>query len=239
LVLNTLCYILGWRTLGKKFVVYSAISTGGFSLAYYICELFDPLWPQLAEMPLVAAIAGAAFVGVGAGLCVRIGGATGGDDAFAMSLSKLLHCNIAIIYLAADVIVLALSLTYIPLNRILYSLLTVVLSGQIVGLIQRIGVPKKPKGGKLKSEPSKQCNGSEIDITNNDESTANTPAEYTEVKDAPAVSAEHTEVKPTSAVPAEHTEEKDAPAVPAEHTEEKDAPAVPAEHDSTPKPDTP
>ena len=62
-----------------------------------------------------------------------------GDDALAMSLSALLHVDIRWVYLASDLCVLALSLTYIPLKRIAFSLLTVVLSGQIIGWIQ----PKK------------------------------------------------------------------------------------------------
>lgn len=144
-VLNTLCYLLGVKALGRKFVVYSTISTLGFSGVYFICEQFDPLFPQIAEMPLLAAVVGALFVGIGAGLCVRIGGAPSGDDALAMSLSKLIKCKIEVIYLFSDLIVLALSLTYIGIDRIMYSLLTVILSGQIIGIIQRIGRKKKAK----------------------------------------------------------------------------------------------
>ena len=75
---------------------------------------------------------------VGAGLCVRAGGATTGDDALAMSLSHLTKIPIQWIYLTSDLIVLGLSLTYIPVRRIGYSLLTVILSGQLIGLMQRI-----------------------------------------------------------------------------------------------------
>ena len=137
-VLNSACYLFGAKQLGKEFIFYSALSTAGFSLAYKICEQFDPLWPQLYEMPLLASVAGALFVGVGAGLCVRIGGAPSGDDALAMSLSKLTHIKIQWVYLLSDFLVLALSVTYIPLQRLGYSVLTVILSGQIIGLIQRI-----------------------------------------------------------------------------------------------------
>lgn len=137
-VLNSACYLFGAKQLGKEFIFYSALSTAGFSLAYKICEQFDPLWPQLYEMPLLASVAGALFVGVGAGLCVSIGGAPSGDDALAMSLSKLTHIKIQWVYLLSDFLVLALSVTYIPLQRIGYSVLTVILSGQIIGLLQRI-----------------------------------------------------------------------------------------------------
>lgn len=143
LVLNGACYALGWKTLGKEFIGYSLAASCGYSASYAICEQFPPLWPQIAGMPLTAAIAGAVFIGIGAGLCVRVGGATSGDDALAMSLSTLTKLPIQRIYLISDLIVLGLSLSYIPVRRIGYSLLTVVLSGQIIGWIQLIPVSRK------------------------------------------------------------------------------------------------
>lgn len=140
-ILNGLCYILGWRLLGKDFLITSLFAAGGFSVGYWIFEQFPPLWPQLAAMPFLAAVLGALFIGIGAGVCVRCGGATCGDDALAMSLSKVTKVPIQWIYLISDLTVLGLSLTYLPLRNILPSLLTVVLSGQIIGWIQKI--PKK------------------------------------------------------------------------------------------------
>lgn len=139
LVLNAVCYLLGWRTLGRGFIVRSIVAGGAFSLFYAVFEQFPILFPQLAQHPLLAAIIGALFVGVGVGLCVRAGGAPGGDDALSMSLEHITHIPIQWIYLASDLIVLTLSLSYIPLGRILYSLLTVVLSGQLIGIVQRAG----------------------------------------------------------------------------------------------------
>lgn len=144
LVLNGICYFLGWRTLGKEFIGYSAIAALGFSLGYALWELFPPLWPYIDSYPFWAAIAGALFIGIGAGLCVRAGGATCGDDALAMSLSHITKVPIQWIYLVSDLTVLGLSLTYIPLRRIGYSLLTVLLSGQIIGWIQRF--PGRKRG---------------------------------------------------------------------------------------------
>lgn len=142
LIMNALCYLLGWKLMGRDFVLYSLVAGGGFSLFYALFERFPHLWPHLAAMPLTAAVLGALFVGVGVGLCVRAGGAPGGDDALAMSISHLTGWNIRWPYLMSDLIVLALSLTYIPLERIGYSLLTVILSGQIIGFMQRLPVPR-------------------------------------------------------------------------------------------------
>jgi uncharacterized membrane-anchored protein YitT (DUF2179 family) len=108
-IMNLACYAMGWKLLGRQFIAYSILSSASFSLSYRICEQFPPLWPQLADMPLAASLLGAVFVGVGAGLCVRIGGAPGGDDALAMSLSHVTHIKIQWIYLLSDFAVLVLS----------------------------------------------------------------------------------------------------------------------------------
>ena len=137
-IANVICYALGWKLLGRKFILYSAVATVSFSVSYWVFAQFDPLWPQLADAPLLSSLIGAVFVGIGAGLCVRVGGAVSGDDALAMCMSHVFHIKVEWAYLITDMTVLALSLSYIPIGRIWYSLLTVILSGQIIGLIQRI-----------------------------------------------------------------------------------------------------
>ena len=136
-ILTVLCYLLGWKLLGKLFLVYSFISSIGFSVFYRIFEQFDSLFPNIGEKPLLAAVVGVLFVGISVGLCVRVGGAPTGDDALAMSLERVLPLDIQWIYLISDLVVLLISLTYIPVSRITYSLLTVVLSGQIIGLMTK------------------------------------------------------------------------------------------------------
>ncbi len=143
MVLNLLCYLMGWKFLGRKFIIYSIAAATGFSISYRIFELFDPLFPQLAERPLAAAILGAVFVGVSAGICVRVGGAPGGDDALAMSIARVTHMDIRWVYLLCDLVVLVLSLSYIPVQRIAYSFLTVILSGQIIGIVQKMKFHKE------------------------------------------------------------------------------------------------
>ncbi len=138
LVTSVICYFIGWRVLGRHFIIYSAVAASSFSLSYRIIEQFPPLWEELYNMPLLASVIGAVFVGVGTGVAIRYGGAICSDDALAMTLSHLTKLGIEKIYLISDLLILTLSLTYIPLSRIAYSLFTVILSGQIIGLIQRI-----------------------------------------------------------------------------------------------------
>ncbi len=141
-IANVICYLLGWKFLGKKFIIYSAVATINFSIVYSIIERFDYIYPSISNMPLFASIVGAIFVGIGCGFCIKAGGAVSGDDALAMTLSHVFKIKIETAYLFSDLTVLILSLSYIPLNKIIYSLITVLLSGQIIGFIQRIDFKK-------------------------------------------------------------------------------------------------
>ena len=139
LIINFCCYAYGLRAMGKSFLIWSAVGGGSFSAFYAVFEQFPRLWPELAGHPLLAAFIGAVFVGVGCGLCVRAGGAPTGDDALAMGLSKRFQIPIERVYLITDLTVLGLSLSYLPLSRIACSLLSVMLSGKLIGMIQRWG----------------------------------------------------------------------------------------------------
>lgn len=142
-IMNAACYILGWKTLGSEFIVYSLISSVGFSAFYKVFEFFPPFYPGFADHPLLASIVGAIFVGVGVGLCVRVGAASGGDDALSMSISHITGAKLETVYLVSDLVVLIASLSYIPFRRIVYSLLTVIISGQLIGIISRFGKKKE------------------------------------------------------------------------------------------------
>lgn len=135
LVMNCACYILGIVILGRGFIAGSVVACCSYSAAYRLFEQFPPVCPQIVHYPLAACILGALFVGLGVGMSIRAGGAPGGDDALAMALNKLTGIGIETVYLVGDLAVLLLSLSYIPLRRIAYSLLTVVLSGQLAGLM--------------------------------------------------------------------------------------------------------
>ena len=136
IVLNIICYGMGIKALGAAFLVYSAVSTSAFSIAYAVLECFPRIFPGISEHPLIASVAGAVFVGLGVGIAVRTGGAPCGDDALAMSISHISKIKIQWVYFISDITVLLLSLTYIPFGKIIYSLLSVVISGQIIGFIK-------------------------------------------------------------------------------------------------------
>src|SRR5699024_7988499 len=118
------------------FIRTSVISTCSVSLFYKLWEQFPPMLPDLSGHPLAAAVLGGIFVGVGVGLIVRQGGSSGGDDALALTISRLTHCRLSRAYLFTDLTVLGLSLTYIPAARIVFSLITVTISSLLIDWIK-------------------------------------------------------------------------------------------------------
>lgn len=141
-IMNMAGYAWGVRFLGRGFLKRSLISATAFSVFYALFERFPPLLPSLAAWPLLAAVVGAGFVGVGVGLAVRTGAAPGGDDAVAMVLAHVTHRPIGRMYLLCDLVVLLGSLSYIPVANVLCSLVTVTISSWIIG---RLTVPAKPE----------------------------------------------------------------------------------------------
>ena len=135
-VLDISCYLLALKVLGTDFIKWSVASTLCVSGFFRLWECWPPMLPDLSGHPLLAAVLGALFVGIGVGLVVRQGGSSGGDDALALSISRLLRCRVSAAYLFTDLTVLLLSLSYIPFRRIAYSLVTVTVSSWLIDLLQ-------------------------------------------------------------------------------------------------------
>lgn len=135
-VLDLACYALAFRYLGSNFIKCSMISTAFISVFYKLWECFPPMLPDLSAYPLAAAILGGLFVGIGVGIIVRQGGSCGGDDALALTISSVFKWRLSQAYLFTDLVVLFLSLSYIPFTRIFYSLITVTLSSNVIDRIK-------------------------------------------------------------------------------------------------------
>lgn len=140
LVLDFICYFLGWKLLGSQFFKNAIFASFSFSFSYTIWENIGHIIPNLSNRPFIAAILGATFVGLGVGLVVREGGASGGDDVLAILISKYLKIRISKAYLFTDITVLTLSLSYIPFKKIAFSLLTVTLSSFLIEKVQNFDI---------------------------------------------------------------------------------------------------
>ncbi|GAA3653751.1 YitT family protein [Asaccharospora irregularis] len=126
--------LIGYRFFGKKFFIYSLIASLSFSGLYRIFEAIGPLVPQSNSMLLSTILAGLT-VGIGVGIIVKAGCAAGGDDALALVISKTTSLHVGQVYLLTDIIVLLLSLLYLSVFDVFYSLIAVTISGKVIDFI--------------------------------------------------------------------------------------------------------
>ncbi|MDO5041505.1 MAG: YitT family protein [Peptoniphilus sp.] len=132
-ILDFMCFAAAISLFGKTFLKKTALASLLFGLFYKIFLSLGAFIPTLYDFPVIAAIVGGIGIGIGCGLVVTEGGAAGGDDALALMLSHKFKINISKAYLFSDFVILALSLTYIPMSRIFFSLLTTFVSSTLIG----------------------------------------------------------------------------------------------------------
>ena len=82
----------------------------------------------------------------------RQGGSSGGDDALALTISHITRWKLSRSYLFTDLVVLGLSLSYIPVSRIVFSLITVTVSSNLIDWIKEYKTQKDCE--KLQEVPS-------------------------------------------------------------------------------------
>ena len=159
-VLDLACYLAAWRYLGGGFIRTSLVSTAAVAGFFKLWEVLPYALPDLSPYPLLAAVAGGLFVGLGVGMIVRQGGSSGGDDALALTISRLTRWRLSRCYLFTDLVVLGLSLTYIPVLNIAFSLVTVTISSLLIDKVQNFGLHKEEAGAGAKEKqpdpPEKQ-----------------------------------------------------------------------------------
>lgn len=132
-ILDILCFIFAVSVIGKKFLKISVIASLTYAMFLKLFEFTGPLLPSFYEYPLIAALLGGVFVGIGCSLVMSQGAASGGDDALAMGISKKSKMRLSHVFFITDAIVLGLSLMYIPVHRIVWSFLTTFVSSGIIG----------------------------------------------------------------------------------------------------------
>ncbi|WP_435925063.1 YitT family protein [Paenibacillus sp. DYY-L-2] len=125
-------FILALFLKGRKFIVNTLVASMAFSAFYELCEKFSPLKVDLTgNLPLAALLAGL-FTGLGAGLVLRTGGATGGDDILSMMISQWSGLKIGTVFILMDAAVLMISLIYLPFKETMFTIMAVLIAGKVI-----------------------------------------------------------------------------------------------------------
>jgi uncharacterized membrane-anchored protein YitT (DUF2179 family) len=132
LALDIPLFLVAFHVKGRQFLANTMIASFAFSGFYDLFERFSPLHIDLSGfMPLAALLSGL-LTGWGAGIVLRYGGATGGDDILAVLLSRHTGLSIGTVFLLLDALVLSLSLLYLPLRETLYTILAVAIASRVI-----------------------------------------------------------------------------------------------------------
>ncbi|HFI0632358.1 TPA: YitT family protein [Streptococcus suis] len=154
ILINIPLFLLGWKLLGRKILIYSLIGT--FAVTFWLL-LFEklPIHINLANDLLIVSMLGGILVGLGLGIIFKAGGTTGGSDIIARIGHKYLPYSIGQIILAIDFMVLTLTVIVSQnLRIVLYTLLMVTVASKVIDFVTEGGYGSK--GVMIVSQKSEQ-----------------------------------------------------------------------------------
>ncbi|REK77920.1 YitT family protein [Paenibacillus paeoniae] len=140
LLLNIPLFLIGWRALGKFQMLYTIIGTGSLSIFLALIEyLIHSGWLvpfQSSNDYMLAALYAGATLGTGLGIVFRYGGTTGGIDIIARILTRWRSFSMGQVILAFDAIIIGISILYISLEKVLYTLVVVFIASKMIDFLQ-------------------------------------------------------------------------------------------------------
>jgi uncharacterized membrane-anchored protein YitT (DUF2179 family) len=135
MVLNIPVFLLGLKTMGKKYVVNSL---AGMVISSVFIDLFHEVLklPSATANPVLASIYGGVMLGIGLGIVFRGRASTGGSDIIGMVLSKYTGMSLGYGIMITDFLVISASgLALHSLEAPLYGYLVLFLSTKVIDMI--------------------------------------------------------------------------------------------------------
>ncbi len=118
LVLNIPFVYLGWKKFGRDFAIYSSIGIVTLSGLTFV-----HLPHGFTDVPILAAVFGGIFVGVGAGLVIRYGGVIDGADTVAVLIDRVTVFSVGEAIMVINGIIIAAAGFVFGWENALYSLI--------------------------------------------------------------------------------------------------------------------
>jgi uncharacterized membrane-anchored protein YitT (DUF2179 family) len=140
IVINIPFILLGFRLIGKRFAIKTAIAIGMLSL---VVGLVD--FPEITHDNLLIAFFGGFFLGAGIGLSVRGGAVIDGTEVLAIFLSRKLGTTIGDIIIIINIFIFGAAAYFLNPEIALYSMITYLSASKtldfvIEGIEEYIGV---------------------------------------------------------------------------------------------------
>lgn len=138
-IVNAVLIVVGYKFLSKRSMYLTILATVLISI---FLSLTEP-WHVQTDNILVNAIFGGSAVGLGIGIIILAGGTTAGTTILAGIANKYLDVSTPYALLFFDVIVVLISLTVIPLDRVLVTLISLYIGTKVIDFVIEGLNPKK------------------------------------------------------------------------------------------------
>lgn len=120
LIINLPFIALGYRQLGRRFAIQSALAIAGLSL----CLAFVK-YPDVTPDKLLTGVFGGFFIGAGIGLAIRGGAVLDGTEIAALLISKSSHLlKVGDVILLLNIVIFSAAAFFLGVEPALYSILT-------------------------------------------------------------------------------------------------------------------
>lgn len=140
LMLNIPLFLVGVKILGGRQSIYTGIGIVSLTFFLWLIEKWiDQGWIipfQTEHDYILASLYAGVTLGAGLGIVFRFGGTTGGSDIIARIFNRKLGYSMGQVILALDILIIGASLLYIPLEKILYTLVAVFIASKVIDFIQ-------------------------------------------------------------------------------------------------------
>lgn len=131
MLMNIPLFIIGYKAMGRVFVVRSFIATVLFSAAIDLIHV-----PAVTTDPLLGTLYGGVLLGIGLGLILRGGATTGGTDMVARMVHKRLpFISVGMFLLLIDCAVVVLAGICVGLNEGLYAMISIAVSSKLIDVV--------------------------------------------------------------------------------------------------------
>ena len=131
LILNIPFVYIGYKNMGKGFLMRAVYSMVLFSLSLSYFAYFD----TLIDVILLATVYGGALLGLGVGLVIHAGGCVDGTESVALVISKKTSLSVGQVVLIFNLIIYFVAGFIFGIDRALYSLLTYFITYKVIDLV--------------------------------------------------------------------------------------------------------
>ena len=131
LILNIPFVYIGYKNMGKGFLMRAVYSMVLFSLSLSYFAYFD----TLIDAILLATVYGGALLGLGVGLVIHAGGCVDGTESVALVISKRTSLSVGQVVLIFNLIIYFVAGFIFGIDRALYSLLTYFITYKVIDLV--------------------------------------------------------------------------------------------------------